>query len=148
MTTEQAEAAKQAFEVLARLSLGQLDTIVDLITADVVIPSAELGDSATSQQITAVGHYLNQARGVLGYAPGAGLSIVSPRVHISGRRSWELYKVFAQALLQHRAPSPPLAARGPLYDGLVVRNTDDPAPIARIAAPGTNADIEIGERRR
>jgi len=133
LTPDQALALRDALEFYARISMGQLQVLSEKVREG-IIPVR--GDSSAARVLAspeaceAIDDLMLQVKQLLGY-PGAGsMSIGHQHVHVSGHRAWEMYKVMAQALALHADPAPPF--RGVHYDGLTLRYTRDPAPVASV----------------
>jgi predicted urease superfamily metal-dependent hydrolase len=133
LTTEQAQAVDAALDLYTRICLGQIDEIADLIRMG-VIPAYTRRDESrqcvSNETTQTIETTLKVVKTLLGHPANGSFGIGSPHVAMSGRRTYEIHKVLAQALAVARDPSPGL--RGVDYDGLGPRYTDDPAPIAKV----------------
>jgi len=136
VTLEQARAIRVALDTYSRLCIGQLEHVAELCR-DCTIPLGGHG----GEQARATAHVeiceevdalMRQAKIKLGYSPNGSNGIGHSHVDITGHRAWEVGKVLAKALAEHRNPKPEF--RGVDYDGRVVRYTSDPDAAVRIGA--------------
>lgn len=98
-----------------------------------VVPvGAKTGErqEASIEVCDAIKVLLDSVKVLLGYTVNGSNGIGNPHVHISAHRAYEVKKVIAKAIAEDRDPNPTL--RGVDYDGLLVRYTTDPAPVAVI----------------
>lgn len=137
LTPDQALALRDALEFYARISMGQLQVLSEKVREGIIPVRRESSEPralASPESCEAIDDLMFQVKQVLGY-PGAGsMSIGHQHVHVSGHRAWEMYKVIAQALALRADPNPPF--RGVHYDGLSLRYTRDPAPVASVLEAG------------
>lgn len=131
LTLGQAQALNRALDTYVRIGIGQFETILELMRFDEITPAAErvVIDVALLEKVE---EYLKQLKSLMGHYRGASLGIGSPKATASVRRAYEIKKVVAKALAEHRDPSPSL--RGVDYDGLLVRYTQDEAPQAVVVS--------------
>lgn len=73
----------------------------------------------------------DEKRGALGYPANGSYSIGNARLDGRVQRAYEVKKVLQKALAEHRDPNP--SFRGVDYDGLIIRYTQDPVPLAAVA---------------
>ena len=69
---------------------------------------------------------------LFGFASNASFGIGSHHDSGDAHRGYEIKKVVDRVLAMHREPNP-TGFRGVNYDGLIVRYTKDPAPVAVIS---------------
>lgn len=132
MTYEQAAAVKVALDVYARLCLGQLNVVKDMIAFE-VIPVCNYDKTDDRQvadisQISTAEELLNQVKVSMGYPLNGSLGIHHDHVHISGKRAWEVMRAIAKPIAVKTNPRPEF--KGVDFQGLLVRCTPDPAPVA------------------
>lgn len=130
MTIDQARACNEALELYSRVCIGQIDRIEDLVRMGVIPLGGERSErkEASMETCNAVESILKSVKVVLGYTANGSSGIGNPHVHITAHRTWEMKKVISKALAEDRNPN--AAHRGVDYDGLSVRCTTDPAPVA------------------
>jgi hypothetical protein len=132
---EQARVLAWACEMVARLGLCQFSYLTEALRSG-EIPIWHSTTMRTFEAISTVSEdfdrLIKQAQALMGFHYGSSHGISSMAVDIVTRRCWEVRKVVEKVLAYHRDPAPTF--RGVNYDGLIVRYTDDPAPVAIIAA--------------
>lgn len=137
LTPDQAIALRDALEFYARISMGQLQVLTEKVREG-FIPIR--GESASPRVLASpdacaeIDDLMLQVKTVLGYPGSSSMGIGHQHVHVSGHRAWEMYKVIAQTLAFHADPQPQF--RGVHYDGLMLRYTRDPAPVASVIEAG------------
>jgi hypothetical protein len=120
LTIEQARAVSAMLESAVRISIGQVEEVVFMVCAQERNPdTVETADGLCRAIKTTVGISRNGSHGI-----GSGL------VSVGAKRAYEVVKVMQQALAVHHNPNPDF--KGVHYDGLTVRYTQDPAPVAKI----------------
>lgn len=135
LTLDQAHAVCAALDLYTRIGIGQWEELAHLVRLGeipVSRPAAEpraAPDPVICDRVAALVGAIKQE---LGYPWNGSNGIGHPHVTPSAHRCFEIQKVLAQALAVHRNPHP--AFRGVDYDGLSVRYTQDPAPVARVEA--------------
>lgn len=136
LTPQAAAAVQMACEVLARLGLGQLEEIANLVRTGHVPMRPDEGTQARkiadAGRCEAMDRLVDEAKHTLGFARGASLGIFHPHTSQDTRHAWEAHKVLSQALARLRDPNPPLERRGVHYDGLWKRLCEGPAPSVRV----------------
>lgn len=133
LTLEQARAISAAADLYARIGIGQLEEIKNLVSMGIVPARAEHGEpvhQASMEVVDLIGEKLSSAKGDLGFHPNGSRGIGHQHNHMSVLRSWEVKKVLDKALALHRDPNPSFPNVD--YDGLILRLTDDPEPIASV----------------
>lgn len=136
LTLDQARAMSAALDAYTRLAIGQMGAISNLASFG-LIPSAN-GESATIEQLRDLEVVMDQASRALGFSPNSSLGIFNEKVSLAGKRSYEVMKVLDKVLAEHQYPAP--SFRGVNYDGLSVRATSDPLPVAKIATTAPPID--------
>lgn len=137
---EQAAAISDALEAFARLGMGQIGYLAEMVAFGVIPLGGRyqsngvlLDRAIASPDATDVVRGLcNQIKSEMGYAVGGSNGVGHPHVSTSVHRVWEVRKVIEQTLAEHRNPNPTL--RGVNYDGLTLRYTTDPKPVATVVA--------------
>ena len=134
-TIDQAYAISEALEIFSRLSMGQFDRLAEMVV-DGSIPVGERFTGALSEKLDANDRQAEffralcaQMKSAMGYSHGYN-AIGHPHVSLMAKRAWEVRKAIQKTLSEHRDPTPEF--KGVDYDGLFLRHTDDPEPIARI----------------
>lgn len=131
LTPEQAQVVAAALDLLARLGLGQLEQVADLV-ANGQVPLSRastedkaLPEAATSQAVAAL---LQAAKSALDFHPTASRGISHPHNHPSTHRAWEIRQVLERAIRD--ALNPDRASDPAVRDPVLLRYTQDPAPVA------------------
>jgi hypothetical protein len=128
LTLEQAQALSDACNLYARVSLGQLDQIAQLVLYGEIKTFSS--NDADSQIWAIMEAEMERLRFILGYPDGASLGINNNKATASVRRNFEIKQVLDEVIVKHRWPDPdPFDVR---YAGLNLRITTDPAPVAVI----------------
>lgn len=133
LTPEQAVAVRDALDLYSRICIGQIEEIGQLVrfgTVPMRNPADMPREMADADRCDEIVRLLNDAKAILGYPISGSNGIGHPHVDASGHRAYEIKKVLAKALAEHRDPAPQF--RGVDYDGLTVRYTQDPAPVAEV----------------
>lgn len=134
LTLNQSNAICDGLDAYARLCIGQLDEVSNLVRTG-VIPMAQLNSSNPRVQASVeicdrIESLMNEAKIALGYSVNGSHGIGHQHVHITGRRAYEVNKVLSKVAAESRDPNPQF--KGVNYDGLGPRYTTDPAPLAYI----------------
>jgi len=133
LTLEQAQAVCDALDLYSRLGIGQIEEVASLVRSGMIptFRSAELPRAVANidacEQVETLLHAVKQA---LGYPRHGSYGIGHAHVAKGTHRCFETKKALEQALALHRNPNPEF--RGVNYDGLLLRYTRDPAPVARV----------------
>jgi hypothetical protein len=125
----QAQAIAEACDFHARICLGDLQEVVNLMRSGVVCahrPANEERVRVSFEELDKANDHLAMAKFILGFRPNSSLGVGHPHLDPSANRTWEVKKAVEQALAYHRNPSPEF--KGVNYDGNIVRYTRDPAP--------------------
>ncbi|MBC8740422.1 hypothetical protein F6X40_27580 [Paraburkholderia sp. UCT31] len=106
LNEQQLEDAKKAFELYARVGLGQLDMLVDLVRMDVVVRAGipESNDERYERVEVLQAKVDDMKRLFTGHSPNASYGIHSEHVHGSVKRVWDLYKVVAHTRAWEHQP--------------------------------------------
>lgn len=135
ITEGQARAITEALDLYARLGIGQFEYVAEQMryaTIPRYRPLHAKGKEPAMRRIVSphvieeVEQHLDAIKILLGYPLNGSHSIGHPDNHISVTRSYEANKVLKKALADAHNPGGGLID----HDGLTVRYTDDPAPIA------------------
>jgi hypothetical protein len=133
ITTDQAVAISRMLDLATRIHLCQFCEIEYLArTGEIKHVSGRKLKSDEWDQVQDAGLRMKQ---VFGFGFGASFGVGSPHVSDDAHRGYEVKKVLDKALAEFHEPNPK-GMRGVNYDGLIVRYTDDPAPVATVAARG------------
>ncbi|NWF46054.1 hypothetical protein F3K02_12445 [Hydrogenophaga sp. D2P1] len=133
LTPQQADAVTAALDLYSRVCTGQLEELSELVRKGIIpmLGPDRTGLAPSDSAAIAEIHVRYLKRG-LGFDPGVSLNIFNRDVHASGHRAYEVLKVLEKAVAEHRDPAP--AFRSTRYDGLSVRCTNDPVPVAWVQA--------------
>lgn len=134
MNLDQARAVRDALDAYARLGVGQFSVISGLIALGEIPMMAKPCDPKGRPSMGVIGDAhvaVDLISSAMGYKSGQSTGIGHPHVTINTKRSWEVKKVIERALAEHHDPSPFVA--GVEYDGLLLRYTTDPAPVAIVS---------------
>lgn len=141
LTVDQAAAISEACEVLARLGIGQIEYVAEMVRFGVIRPhtvSAEPDTKFNADRSEAVADLCDAIKRELRMPVNGSRGIGHPHNPMQVRRAYEVKKVIDKALAEHREPNP--SFRNVNYDGLGPRYTSDPAPQAVVlpaSAPST-----------
>jgi hypothetical protein len=135
VTVEQAKAIKLALDFYSRICIGQLDELEKIIRFG-ILPRGGLESSAERQVASNVDcdNIKNHTRALkvaLGYAVNGSNGIGHSHVHLSARRAYEIERIVAKCLIEDEYPNP--SFKGVNYDGVSIRLTGDPLPVATIS---------------
>ena len=128
LTLEQAEALTRCLDLAFRMHLCQFCEI-EMLARMHVIRNRD-GEVPSRDDLEALKAYLDGAARILGFSAGSSHGIGSKNVHDEAKRGYEIMKVMQKVLVYERNPNP--SFKGVHHDGLIVRYTNDPAPIALI----------------
>lgn len=129
MTVEQAAAIAHMLDLATRIHLCQFSEIEWLSRLGYI--KHRLGHNLNQDDWGHIEVYADHMKSVFGFPSNASFGIGSPHVSKDAHRGYEVKKVLEKALAEHRDPNPK-GLRGVNYDGLVVRYTDDPVPVAAV----------------
>lgn len=134
MGVEQARVTAKALDIFARLSMGQLKVIEEMVSMGEIPVYAQQDAQNSLPSIEMCDIVRKQVEGLvnaLGYSGfGHSLGIGNKHVSISGHRAYEVSRVLEKTLAEHHDPEPTF--RGVNYDGLRLRYTQDRMPVARV----------------
>lgn len=131
MTEEQAAVLRDALDLYARLGLGQVDVVTQMVICGTALPAD--GHLASIDQVDAVRDGMSMVRHALGFrGEGHSRGIGADDVPVAIATAWDLKKVVAKAVAVAREPNPEPGARGVDYDGLFVSFSPAPHPVAEI----------------
>ena len=134
VTLDQARAISAALETYARLCIGQLEEITQMVKDGTIpvgwIPPSEERRAVCRDRRDLIETHLRECKSILGYPPNGSNGIGHSHVHITGRRAWEIKKTLERAMAMHRNPSPSFPTVD--YDGRVVRYTSDPDAVVDV----------------
>jgi len=105
LTHEQRQAARAAFELYARLGMGQLDYVADLLRAGLVVYNSEPQETPTQRARRTEDFedcLLRLKKQFSGHAPTAYYSIHSPTVNSSCRAAWDMHKLLSHQFEKER----------------------------------------------
>lgn len=130
---EAAKALSRALDVYSRIGMGQVGIVDEMHRMDeVAIGGRPGGPEADRDRMFAVADHLAELSKLLGWCSSSSAGIA--RAPLAARQAHEVRAVLNQTLAFHRDPN--AKYRGVDHDGLVLRYTDDPAPVAWIDAHG------------
>ena len=134
VTVPQAQAMAKALDLFARLSIGQVGMIAEMVAMQEIpmyAPNGAPGRNATPEVCDTVRAGIEEVLRTLGYSGfGHSLGVGNEHVPVAGHRAYEISRVLEKVLAEHRDPNPKF--RGVNYDGLSLRYTNDPAPVALV----------------
>lgn len=120
---DQARCITDALEFYARIGIGQIEELGNLVREEVILPCAGIDPADVRYEIQALCTVIKRA---LGHHPGASFGIGHDRVHVTAKRAFEIKKQIDKARAEHRNPTPSPGFRSVAYDGRIVRYTEDP----------------------
>lgn len=132
-TPAQADAIVEALDLYARLAIGQFEGVAYMVGKGEIPLYAKVNDPRQVADIDTchiVSGLAMQMKAQLGYPHNTSHGIGHPHTSKTAHRAWEIKKILSKALAEHRNPNPEF--RGVDLDGLVIRYTTDPAPVATI----------------
>lgn len=140
MTEGQANAAISALDLYARIGLGQIEQIAELVRWGFIVPRAnsneerKQADPSVSESVENLTYLIKES---LGHFRNGSLGVGHSHVHIQAHRAWELKKALEKPLAEARNPNP--SFRGVQYDGNIVRYTSDPEPEVVVSVISSDA---------
>lgn len=129
MTTDQAYALTRMLDLAARIHMCQFGEIEYLARFGGI--KHRDGRELTRLEQEGLETDIRELSSTFGFTPNASFGIGSPHVSKDAHRGYEVKKVLEKALAEWREPNPK-GLRGVNYDGLIVRYTTDPAPVAEV----------------
>ena len=134
VTIEQATVIAKAVDLLARLSIGQIGQIAEMVAMQEIPMYSPNGFSKREATTDICEAVRAKAAGILSDLGYSGIShslgVGNEHVPIAGHRAYEISKVIQKVLAEHHNPNPEF--RSVNYDGLMLRYTQDPAPEAQV----------------
>lgn len=130
-TFDQASAISDGLDAYVRLCLGQLEEVTNLVrTGAIPMAGSSQGDRvvASADVCDEIEELMMKAKALLGYSRSSNNGVGHRHVSLGAHRCYEAKKVIDQTVAMHRNPNPNFSSVQ--YDGLLVRYTQDPAPIA------------------
>lgn len=135
LTFEQAEALAQAADLHVRISMGQLERIGEMVMEnDGILPVSYNGMMSIGELVALrdrVNPHLLAAKRALGHPANGSFGIGHENVSEAAHRNYEILKVLQKTMFE-RLPGAETRFKGPMSDGLLVRYTEDPAPVATV----------------
>ena len=132
LTIEQAQALIDAADLYARLGIGQFEEFTSLMRFEVIKMADYNGKTSTPvprNVLDEVEQHVSAIKALIGHPRNGSYGIGHPSLHATVGRNYEIKKVLEQAVAYERDPNPDF--KGVNYDGLIVRYTSDPAPVAK-----------------
>jgi hypothetical protein len=130
LTIDQAAALSRQLDLAMRIHLIQFRELEHIARMGEL--KHRSGRALTMDECSQLDVWLKLASGIFGFESNSSFGIGSPHVSDDAHRGYEIMKVVQKALATHRDPNP-TGIRGVNYDGLCVRYTKDPAPVAAIS---------------
>jgi hypothetical protein len=127
LTTDQAAAMVRLLDLATRVHLCQFREIEYLVRMGEL--THQSGRKLTSGECADLDDALARVSAIFGFPANANFGIGSQHVSQDAHRGYEIKKVVEKALAEWRDPNP-IGIRGVDRDGLIVRYTNDPAPVA------------------
>jgi hypothetical protein len=142
VSPEQAEVVKRALDLYSRILMGQLGEVSGLMRDEILLVRGAEGEPprpASLDEVQDVENLMRRAIGVVGHPGGSYFSIGTRGLHVDAKRAYEVRNAVAKVLAERRDPNPEF--RGVDYDGVHMRYTQDPAPLAScVPHPPSDAD--------
>lgn len=129
MTPEQAAAVAHMLDLAVRTHMGQFWEL-EMEARFGAIKHKDGRELGMDERDT-LRHLLSRVSVLFGFDGGASFGIGSQHVSDDAHRAYEVRKVLEKSLAMSREPNPK-GIRGVNYDGLLVRYTNDPAPVAEV----------------
>lgn len=126
LTLKQSESLTRMLDLAMRMHLCQFREIEWLARLHVI--RNQNGEIASNVDLDALKAYLDGSARCLGFSAGSSHSIGSKIVHSDAKNAYEIMKVVQKVLAYERNPEPTF--RSVAHDGLIVRYTNNPAPVA------------------
>lgn len=127
LTVEQANVVKRALDLYARMSLGQIHVIDEMVRQQEIPTNPNRPEIQERQaRYDEIFDCCAGIKTALGFSPGEGLGIGHRHVPIAGLRAYEVRAVLAKTLAEKNTSSYYHVDR----DGLILRYTQDEAPTA------------------
>lgn len=146
MTIDQADALVSLVDLAVRMNMCQFGELEYWARTGLI--KHRDGRELSLGELDSLESAMHQVSGIFGFASNASFGIGSPQVSKYAHRGYEVKKVLEKALAEFRAPNH-MGLRGVNYDGLIVRYTDDTAPVATVdTAPSKSDKQEDGGRGR
>lgn len=132
LTEAHAQATTEALDLYARIGIGQFEVLAEQIAYGVV-PVGGVAQSAervpaSPAQCDKIRELCNEMKSVMNFPHSGSNGIGHKHNAAATHAAWEVKKVLDQTMAIKRNPHPDF--RGVNYDGLVLRYTDHPAPVA------------------
>ncbi|ENH6781996.1 hypothetical protein JL827_25995 [Vibrio parahaemolyticus] len=130
MTEDQAESALKAFELLMRLSMGQIEHLTEMAREGALVKRMDDGKSQdlSVDEVDDINEGLMMIKRIMGHHETSNFGIRNENVPVDGKRAYELWKVIGQSLTISRGN----AISGVRGDGLRESLTNEPIPTASI----------------
>lgn len=130
LTHEQADAVITALDLMTRVGMGELTEVANLARFGLLNKrSHDSFDKPDIQDIEAIEEQLAIAKHILGHPRNGSFGIGHPGVPLTSKRAYEVQKTLQETLWDYRNPGDRMSVHS---DGLTVRYTDDPRPVARL----------------
>jgi hypothetical protein len=130
MTVDQTHALTRMLDLATRIHMCQFGEIsYHARTGEIKKRGGEL---LTDEETGVLEYLCARLSNIFGFEPNSSHGIGAAHVSKDAKRGWETKKVIEKALAMHKDPNP-VGIRGVNYDGLSVRYTQDPAPVATVA---------------
>ncbi|HHF0555256.1 hypothetical protein ACXHQ0_16240 [Vibrio antiquarius] len=126
MTEEQAESALKAFELLMRLSMGQIEYLTEMAREGALVKRMDDGKSQdlSVDEVDDINEGLMMIKRIMGHHETSNFGIRNENVPVDGKRAYELWKVIGQSLTISRGT----AISGVRGEGLRESLTNEPIP--------------------
>ncbi|WP_141193236.1 MULTISPECIES: hypothetical protein [unclassified Vibrio] len=130
MTEDQAESALKAFELLMRLSMGQIEHLTEMAREGALVKCMEDGKSQdlSADEVDDINEGLMMIKRIMGHHETSSFGIRNENVPVDGKRAYELWKVIGQSLTISRGN----AISGVRGEGLRESLTNEPIPKASV----------------
>ncbi|AXX62992.1 hypothetical protein R7Q39_19255 [Vibrio sp. 947] len=130
MTEDQAESALKAFELLMRLSMGQIEHLTEMAREGALVKRMDDGKSQdlSVDEVDDINEGLMMIKRIMGHHETSSFGIRNENVPVDGKRAYELWKVIGQSLTISRGN----AISGVRGEGLRESLTNEPIPKASV----------------
>lgn len=100
MTEDQAESALKAFELLMRLSMGQIEHLTEMAREGALVKRIDDGKSQdlSIDEVDDINEILMMIKRIMGHHETSSFGIRNENVPVDGKRAYELWKVIGQSL--------------------------------------------------
>lgn len=132
MTLDQAEAVAEGLDLSGRIMMGQIEEIATLARMQRLFVrddrSPDGHRAPTADEIDRIAEHAAAIAGILGHRGGS-FGIGARGLPLAAKRQYEVQKALQKVVADHRQPGGMTVH----HDGVTVRYTRDPEPLAELA---------------